>query len=131
MPGSVDGFVIETKIASILWHPLVIEADAARGGSYRTNTTHGSGIGKNDECGSGGKVIEGGNVLYIYIPYFRTVKIERGSVSRSLTIGAPRVLEARTSTSDPAISFREPLHERDGKSARELLSNTISPAGYN
>lgn len=77
---SDDG--IASKIGSILRHLLVIEADAANGGNYSTNSSAGDTEG---ELEYAGKVSGGGKVLHIHIPYFGIVKIERRGVSKIVT----------------------------------------------
>jgi hypothetical protein len=71
--------MIASKIASIFRHLLVIEADAAHGSNYSASSFSSG----EEELECGGKLSDSGNVLYIYIPSFRTIKIERGSVSYS------------------------------------------------
>ncbi|KAM0328164.1 hypothetical protein ACHAQA_005571 [Verticillium albo-atrum] len=77
------------RVALILQQLLVIEADAAAGGRYSANSSpaeahlHGQAFG----CHSG--LIEGGNVLRIVIPFFGTVKIERGGVDTSVLSMVP------------------------------------------
>ncbi|KAF7559743.1 hypothetical protein G7046_g4418 [Stylonectria norvegica] len=75
---------IATKITSILRHLLEIEADAAAGGSYNTDSASGNSTGGEDKLEFDGNLSEGGKVLRIYIPYFGTVKIERGGVTKSV-----------------------------------------------
>ncbi|KAF2799374.1 hypothetical protein K505DRAFT_371004 [Melanomma pulvis-pyrius CBS 109.77] len=71
--------VIASNIAAILRPLLAIEADVAIGGSYSTSAFSG---GDDEKLECSGNITDGGNVLRIYIPYFGTIKIERGTVSK-------------------------------------------------
>lgn len=77
---------IAAKIARITRHLLAIEADAAMGGSYRTDSSQNA---HEEELECNGKISDGGAVLRIYIPHIGTIKIERDGISRSDTATAP------------------------------------------
>lgn len=74
---------IASKISSILGHLLDIEADAAAGGTYNTDSARGNSTGGKDEAGCDGSISDGGSVLRIYIPYFGTIRIARSGVSKT------------------------------------------------
>jgi hypothetical protein len=126
--------VIASKIATIVRHLLAIEADAANGVSYKTSSSSG---GSEEDLECGVKVSDGGNVLKICIPYFGTIKIERGGVSKSvlavskLPDKVPVTSVPKASDSDPAVSFdRLPLLERQVEHENQPLAAANSPAGY-
>lgn len=107
--------ITTTKIASITKHLLCIEADAASGGDYSTDSSYNN---DGDELEYNGKISDGGATLSIYIPYLGTIKIERHGISRS-------------DTAVPMPSFdpppREPLlteHEQN-----QIVANNSLP-GY-
>ncbi|EGX54036.1 hypothetical protein AOL_s00004g69 [Orbilia oligospora ATCC 24927] len=81
--------IAATKIASITRHLLYIEADAASGGSYTTNSSY---TNDGEEIDYNGKISDGGTVLRIYIPYLGTIKIERDRISRSDTALPPTAI---------------------------------------
>ncbi|KAF3225394.1 hypothetical protein TWF106_002533 [Orbilia oligospora] len=81
--------ITATKIASITRHLLCIEADAASGGSYTTNSSY---INDEEEIDYNGRLSDGGAVLRIYIPYLGTIKIERDGISRSDTALPPTAI---------------------------------------
>ncbi|KAK6508682.1 hypothetical protein TWF506_010761 [Arthrobotrys conoides] len=112
--------ITATKIASITRHLLCMEADAASGGNYTTNSSY-----DNDEedIEYNGKISDGGATLRIYIPYLGTIKIQRDGISKSDTYAE---LQPRTTPShDPPPS--ENLlteHEQDQIFANNTLSNS-------
>ena len=86
---SVDN--LASRLATILRHLLIIEADASNStdSHYSTEMSPEEGLG--DDCrgehededepsGCNGKVTQGGNVLRIYIPYYGTIRIQRQRV---------------------------------------------------
>jgi hypothetical protein len=76
----VTNDILASKIASIIQPLLAIEADAAKGHGYSTQSSPVSGA----DCPEiGGEVCDGGNVLRIHIPYFGTINIERRGVTKS------------------------------------------------
>ncbi|KAI1378035.1 hypothetical protein F4677DRAFT_453740 [Hypoxylon crocopeplum] len=124
---------IAGKIAGITRHLLAIEADAAMGGSYRTDSSYGTG-GEELECN--GKISDGGTMLRVYIPYLGTIKIERHDVSRS-SMPAPILADPRspgtprpTPSFDPLASLGPPLpserpagHEQDRVTPENCLAD--------
>lgn len=96
-----SGDRLAARLSTVLRHLLAIEADSAsnKGGSYSANVSPGTNY-KEDggeqgnegpsECD--GCLSEGGNVLYLYIPYYGTVKIERlhGVSKSSLPVSGGR-----------------------------------------
>ncbi len=135
---STNSDVIASKIASILRHLLVIEADATNGGSYSTDASPADGEDKGPELECGGNASDGGNVLHIYIPYFGTIKIERCGISRSVLAvplppeeGVPRTPVPGASNSDPAVSSGlSLLPEREDEHGQQPLATATSPTGY-
>ncbi|KAK6527295.1 hypothetical protein TWF281_010482 [Arthrobotrys megalospora] len=98
--------ITATKIASITRHLLAIEADAALGGSYTTDSSYNA---DEEELEYNGKISDGGAVLRIYIPYLGTIKIERHGISRSDITVPPR----STANLDQPSSELPPLeHEQ-------------------
>lgn len=83
---------IAAKVSRILHHLLEIEADAATGTTYDTNSSQGHASSIDEDLGCDGHLSDGGNALHIYIPYFGTVLIERGGVSKS-ALAAPDALD--------------------------------------
>lgn len=93
---------IASKIASVLRHLLDIEADAAAGGTYDTNSSRGEFTGGGGELEYGRDLGDGGNVLRIHIPYLGTIKIEGRGISKSSDL-------------DPAVSLVPPEHHDKGQ----------------
>ena len=95
---------LASRLATVLRHLLVIEADAAKNmdSYYSTEMSPEDGLqdacrgehGDEDEAsGCNGKLSRGGSVLHIYIPYYGTVRIERRrgvTMSDISTAAAPR-----------------------------------------
>lgn len=80
---SANNDEVASKMATVLRHLLVIEDDAAGGGSYRTSYRTDSSL-SSPEYGTSeiggiavGKMNDEGNVLHIHIPHFGTVDIEK------------------------------------------------------
>ena len=111
---SASADMIASKIATIFKHLLSIEADAFDGGNSYTSSASGE---EWQECS--GMLSDGGNVLRIYIPSFGTIKIERGSVSRSVLtmpsheIPASLVSEAQSTDSGVSLSSSSLPAEED------------------
>ncbi|KAL9088317.1 MAG: hypothetical protein Q9165_006242 [Trypethelium subeluteriae] len=78
-----NGDAIAYKIASILQHLLVIEANAAKGSCYNASVSSQSGEQDLLSCGSGNDAID---VLRINIPHFGTVRIEHGGTVRRMEL---------------------------------------------
>ncbi|KPM44167.1 hypothetical protein AK830_g2343 [Neonectria ditissima] len=72
---------ISSRIAGNLQCLLEVEADAAAGGTYNTNSAARNSLGGEEGVECGGIISDRGDVLRIYIPYSGTVKIERGDIS--------------------------------------------------
>ena len=72
---------IAAKTARILRHLLVIEANAASGTSYSTNSSQGH----EQELECHGKLTNGGEGLHVHIPHFGTVNFERRAISKSIS----------------------------------------------
>ena len=71
---------IASKIACILRPLLAIEANAASGTDYSTNSSKGD----EEELECHGKSTNGGKGLYVHIPYFGTINFERRVISKSV-----------------------------------------------
>ncbi|KAK7427589.1 hypothetical protein QQZ08_005864 [Neonectria magnoliae] len=95
---------IASRIASVLRHLLDIEADAAGGGTYHTDSALGNRTGGEEGLECDGNISDGGNVLRIYIPYSGTIKIERGSIAEN-ALGLPQTLEpgSTVTSGDPFL----------------------------
>ncbi|CAM1511837.1 Fc.00g093500.m01.CDS01 [Cosmosporella sp. VM-42] len=115
---------IASRISSILQHLLEIEDDAALGGTYITDSAHGNSAG-GEELECDGNISDGGNALRIYIPYFGTIKIERGGVSKSV-LAVPETSEPDSTelARDSAASGHQ---DEDQAPQNPLLD---APAGY-
>jgi hypothetical protein len=72
---------IASKIARILRHLLTIEAHAASGTSYNTNSFKGD----EEELECHGKLTDGGKGLNVHIPYFGTINFEPRAWSKSVS----------------------------------------------
>ncbi|KAL4803233.1 hypothetical protein BDV18DRAFT_44997 [Aspergillus unguis] len=70
---------IAPKLTRIMRHLLDAEANAARGTKYSTTSSSSDG----DEGEINGSLSQEGKALRIHIPYFGTINIEHGSVSKS------------------------------------------------
>ncbi|KAJ4300818.1 hypothetical protein N0V90_002906 [Kalmusia sp. IMI 367209] len=70
---------ISSRISRILRDLLAIEANAASGTTYSTNSSKSENEGL--ECD--GKMMNGGKALHIHIPYFGSIRFERGAISRT------------------------------------------------
>ena len=113
---SANADTIASKIADIFRHLLVVEADAADGGSYKASSITSS----EDELECSGRLSDGGGVLRIYIPCFGTIKIERGILSRSDE--NPATLRSEAPGAIPDVSFSASLHkEGQNEQARQPL----------
>jgi hypothetical protein len=73
--------VIASKITRILRPLLAIEANAASGTSYSTNSSKGD----EEELEYHGKLTNGGKGLHVHIPYFGTINFERRAISKSVS----------------------------------------------
>ncbi|KAM0804855.1 hypothetical protein BDR22DRAFT_799725 [Usnea florida] len=73
---------IASKIVRILHPVLVIEADAASGTSYNTNSFKGD----DGELECHGKLSNDGKGLNVHIPYIGTINFERHTLSKSLPV---------------------------------------------
>ena len=91
---------ISSKIASILRPLLAIEADAASGASYSTNSSKGD----EEELQCHGKLTNGGKGLYIHIPYFGTINFENRAILKSIPT-APKLPEQGVQTPLVADTF--------------------------
>ncbi|KAL4753497.1 hypothetical protein BDW72DRAFT_210019 [Aspergillus terricola var. indicus] len=67
---------IAPKLTRIIRHLLDVESNAANGTIYSTSTSSSATDG--DEGGIGGALSKGGKTLQIRIPYFGTIRLERG-----------------------------------------------------
>jgi hypothetical protein len=81
--------IITSKIACILRPLLVIEADAASGTSYSTNSSK-SHV---EELECHGKLTNGGKGLYVHIPYFGTINFESRAISKSVSTASEQGLQ--------------------------------------
>lgn len=70
---------IASKVGRMIRHLLTVESDAANGITYSTSQFGGGDEGI--ECT--GKVTNHGKALQVHIPYFGTIKFERGTISKS------------------------------------------------
>ena len=71
---------IASKIARILRTQLVIEANAASGTSYSTNSSKGD----DGDLECHGKLSNDGKGLHVHIPYIGTINFERRALSKSV-----------------------------------------------
>ena len=71
---------IASKIARLLRPLLVIEANAANGTSYSTNSSKGD----DEELECHGKLSNDGKGLHVHIPYIGTINFERRALARSV-----------------------------------------------
>ncbi|KAI5460190.1 hypothetical protein BGZ63DRAFT_389673 [Mariannaea sp. PMI_226] len=71
---------IASKIARILGHLLAVEANAASGTSYSTNSSCGDG---KQELECHGQLTNGGKMLQVHIPCFGTINFERRTISKA------------------------------------------------
>ncbi|KAB8234038.1 uncharacterized protein BDW43DRAFT_274837 [Aspergillus alliaceus] len=71
--------MIASKLTRIIHHLLTVEAAAANGTIYSASSCKGDG----GELEYDGKMTDSGTSLHIYLPYFGTIKFERGSISTS------------------------------------------------
>lgn len=101
MERAVEGMAV---MASVLRRLLEIEACAAAGMTYCTYSSRedSTGVMEGFECK--GDLDDGGNVLSIHIPYFGSIKIERGDDSTS-GLSIPEA-----SGLGPVVSFDNPVH---------------------
>ncbi|MCJ1401941.1 hypothetical protein MMC11_005158 [Xylographa trunciseda] len=72
---------IASKIARLLRHLLAIEAQAASGTIYSTNSSQGD----EEELECHGKLTNDGKGLHVHIPYFGTINFERHDSSKSVS----------------------------------------------
>ena len=128
--------VLARKTADILTHLLAIEADAALSGDYVTSP---SAQNAGDRSVCSGKLVEGGRMLQIHLPYLGGVRFERGgggggshpttALSRPVT-GNPRATPVPATLLPDVASLTsllpipEPLDEID---QRSLAATTPVP----
>ncbi|KAF2494575.1 hypothetical protein BU16DRAFT_562229 [Lophium mytilinum] len=122
---------ISSKISRILRHLLAIEANAASGTSYNTNSSRGD----EEELECYGKLTSGGKGLHVHIPYFGTINFERGAISKSVST-APTAPEQRllaTLGADTLVPNRQGQHNQLLLSSPDYLpANQVDgPLDYN
>ncbi|RDW83792.1 putative Zn(II)2Cys6 transcription factor [Aspergillus mulundensis] len=86
---------IAPKLTRIIRHLLDVESSAASGTVYSTSTSPTSANGEEGEID--GTVKHGGNALHIRIPYYGTIRLERGrgveKVSRTTQLGQMQAMD--------------------------------------
>ena len=92
--------VLAPKIAGILAHLLSIEADAALRGDYVAGPSAQS---AEDGPGCNGKLVEGGKMLLIYLPYLGNIVFRRGDGSRPTTAVSRTAAEGLRTMPVPAM----------------------------
>lgn len=99
---------IASRIARILRPLLVIEANAASGTSYSTNSSKGD----DGELECDGKLSNDGKALHVHIPYIGTINFERRVLSNSVPT-APTASQQGPSTRLVADLLHDQLSEYD------------------
>jgi len=110
---------IASKIARILRPLLAIEANAASGTIYNTNSSKSD----EEELECHGKLTNGGKGLYVHIPYFGTINFEHCIISKSVSI-APMVPEQGFPTTSIADML---LPDQPGEHNQQPLSGSNYP----
>jgi len=113
---------IAFKIARILRPLLAIEADAASGTSYSTNSS------KNNEAELEyhGKLTNGGKGLQVHIPYFGTINFQRRTISKPMSTVPTAPEQGLPNTSVADMSHADQLWKHN----QQPLSGPDYPPAY-